>query len=178
MPGDKRRVRVIERSADAALAAMPVPLRMLDVGSGTGALLREMIVRVPNGEAYVGVDSSHRTAAAARRNSDARISFLCARAEALPFPDAHFDLVVSSMSFGHWTDQRRGVEELARVVHGTGTVVLVDRSAAWLRPDGRAHTPKAMTQLLVDAGLHVRKRESVYRTVYGLPCVQAFIARP
>jgi ubiquinone/menaquinone biosynthesis C-methylase UbiE len=38
---------VVERSADVAVAAMAVPLRVLDVGCGNGDLLREIVVRVP-----------------------------------------------------------------------------------------------------------------------------------
>jgi ubiquinone/menaquinone biosynthesis C-methylase UbiE len=168
--------KVIDRSADVALAAMPMPMSVLDVGCDTGRLLREVLVRLPYGESFVGVDPAAGLVARAREDSDARISFLCAEPESLPFPDKHFDLVVSSLSFGHWVDQKRGVEELARVVSDTGTVVLVDRSSRWIRGKGRARTPARMTALLAGAGLRVRKREIVYRLAYTVPIVRALIA--
>jgi SAM-dependent methyltransferase len=39
-----------------------------------------------------------------------------ALAERLPWPAATFDLVVSTTSFDHWTDQRAGLAECARVL--------------------------------------------------------------
>jgi ubiquinone/menaquinone biosynthesis C-methylase UbiE len=170
--------RIAERSADVALAAAPIPLRMLDVGCGTGLLLRELAVRVPTGEEFVGVDPAPRMLAAARRASDDRLSYVCAAVEALPFPDGHFDLVVSSTSFDHWADQPRGLAELARVVSRRGTVVIVDLAAAWLPRKGRARTPRLVTQLLTGAGLELRKRETVYRLGYLVPFVRAFVAGP
>jgi ubiquinone/menaquinone biosynthesis C-methylase UbiE len=167
---------VVERSADVALAAMPVPLRVLDVGCGTGALLREMVVRLPYGESYVGVDPAPRMLEVARLNSDPRIEFVRGVAEALPFPDASFDLVVTSTSFDHWADQRAGIAELARVVSDNGRVVLVDLAAAWLPSRGRARSPRKVNALLRAAGLTVQRRETVFRFAFTVPFVRAFIS--
>jgi ubiquinone/menaquinone biosynthesis C-methylase UbiE len=169
---------IVERSADVALAAMPVPLRVLDVGCGTGGLLREMVVRVPYSEAYVGVDPAPRMLAVARRDADPRVTFVRGVAEALPFPDESFDLVVSSVSFDHWADQRAGVEELARVVRDNGRVVLVDLSAIWLPGRGRVRSPRGVRRLLREAGLEIDRTEVVYRFAFSLPFVRAFIAFP
>lgn len=184
MARERWHARVLERSVDVALAAVPVPMRVLDVGCGTGEWLREVIQRVPYGETYMGVDVEQQTVEQqtveqARRDSDARITFRCAEAEALPFPDAYFDLVASTLSFHHWSDQRRGVEELARVVRDTGTVVLVDMSAGWVRRRKvDVRSPRAVTRLLTAAGLRVKRRESVHRFAFVLPYVRAFIAAP
>jgi ubiquinone/menaquinone biosynthesis C-methylase UbiE len=168
--------KVVERSADVALAAMPVPLRVLDVGCGTGGVLREMIVRVPYAHAYFGIDPDRKMIASALDESDPRITFVLGSAEALPFPDRCFDLVVTSLSLHHWADQSAGVAELARVVKGTGKVVVVDLSATWLRRKRRARTPKQMRTLLDQAGLRVDAGETLYRLAYSLPMVRAFIA--
>lgn len=173
-----KQLRLIERSADVALSAAPVPLRVLDVCSGSGALLREVVIRLPYGEAYVGIDPSPWAAAGAREDSDRRITFLCAEPDALPFPDAYFDLVVSCGAFEDWPDQAGGVDELARVVADTGTVVLVTRSAPWMRSGGRVTRPKHIIELLEGAGLRLIRRESVHRKGRLLPHVQAFIASP
>jgi SAM-dependent methyltransferase len=169
---------LVERTADVALSAMPIPLRVLDVGCGTGALLREIVVRVPYGELYVGIDPSQGMLEEARRTSDPRIRFIRGAAEALPFPDRYFDLVVTSASFHHWVDQRAGLEELARVVSDNGLVVLVDEAAGWLRQQGRARSPKSITRMLADVGLAVDRTETVYRAAYSVPLVRAFIAVP
>lgn len=179
LPGDHR---LVERSADTVLSAVPVPLRVLDVCSGSGALLRELIIRVPYGQAFVGVDPSPEAVAFAGLNSDRRIAFLCADPAGLPFPDANFDLVVAGATgrtcFDVWPDQRAGLAELARVVAQTGTVVLIARSAAWMRTGERATRPGDVAGLLDDVGLRVVARETVGRRWRALPLVRAFIAFP
>jgi ubiquinone/menaquinone biosynthesis C-methylase UbiE len=58
-----------------------------------------------------------------------------AAAEQLPFGNASFDLVVSTVSFAHWADQPAGLAEIARVLRPSGRLVLVDLFAiGWLRP--------------------------------------------
>jgi ubiquinone/menaquinone biosynthesis C-methylase UbiE len=44
-------------------------------------------------------------------------------AERLPFADASFDLVVSVLSFDHWSDQELGLAECARVLRPGGAPV-------------------------------------------------------
>jgi hypothetical protein len=46
--------------------------------------------------------------------ADDRLRFVVGTAERLPWPAATFDLVVSTTSFDHWTDQRAGLAERAR----------------------------------------------------------------
>ena len=58
---------------------------------------------------------------------DDRLSFSVGVAEQLPYPDGTFDLVVSSTSFDHWSDQQTGLRECARVLRPGGRLVLVDQ---------------------------------------------------
>lgn len=179
MPAEPRwHDRVVERAADTAVAAMSVPVRALDVGCGSGALLRELVARVPYCEAFVGLDSDPAALAGAEQLSDGRIDFVHGRAEALPFAEGSFDLVVSTTSFHHWRDQARGLAELRRVVAPRGRVVLVDVCAGPLRtitPDG-ARTAKQIATLLTDAGLDLQSSETLYRVAGILPLVRAFVA--
>lgn len=171
--------RVVNRSADVALTALQIPLRVLDVGCGTGALLRQMNARLPNVLELVGVDPAIEMIRLARERAEGIEQFLQANAEQLPFADAHFDLVVSTSSFDHWVDQQRGVREAARVLQPDGRFVLADLCAAWLsgsHEQGRARTPKAMTETLSRGGFEVERVDTIYR-VAGLPLVRAFTAR-
>jgi ubiquinone/menaquinone biosynthesis C-methylase UbiE len=171
--------KVVNRSADVALSAVQIPLRVLDVGCGTGALLRQMNARLPNVLELVGVDPAIEMIRLARERGEGIEQFLQANAEQLPFADDHFDLVVSTSSFDHWVDQQRGVAEVARVLHPDGRFVLADLCAAWLsgsHEQGRARTPKAITETLRRAGFEVEHVETIYRVV-GLPLVRAFTAR-
>ncbi len=52
--------------------------------------------------------------------------FQHAHAEDLPFPDAEFDLVLSTLTFHHWHDQPRGIAEVARVIAPGGRWLLAD----------------------------------------------------
>lgn len=169
---------IVDRSADVALTAVPVPLRVLDVGCGSGALLRQMNARLPNALELVGVDPAIEMVRIARERAEGIERFVQANAEQLPFEDDHFDLIVSTSSFDHWRDQARGLREVARVLHKSGRFVLADLCAGWLSGSheaGRARTPQAVTEVMTGAGLEIEKTETIYRVV-GLPLVRAFTA--
>ena len=170
------RAKVALRSADVALANTPIPLRVLDVGCGTG-VLREMVDRVPNVLEIVGVDPSEGMLHIAREDSPDQIRFVRAGAERMPFEDGRFDLVVSTMSFHHWHVQHAGLAEIARVLAPSGTFVLIDLSGRWIRrTPGRENVrnPSEIVAAVRSARMRVTKREVVKRK-FGLPYVQAFI---
>ena len=58
-------------------------------------------------------------------------------AEALPFQDQAFDIVLAILTVHHWSDQKRGLEECARVARD-GVVILTwdpDADGFWLVRD-------------------------------------------
>ena len=91
-------------------------------------------------------------------NDDERLTFVTGVAEQLPYADASMDLVVSSTSFDHWSDQGAGLAECARVLRPSGYLVLVDQFSQWLIPTlavsrrGKARTRRRATALLLGAG--------------------------
>jgi ubiquinone/menaquinone biosynthesis C-methylase UbiE len=170
---------VVNRSADVALETVQIPLRVLDIGCGTGALLRQMNARLPNVLELVGVDPALEMVRLAQERAEGKERFVQANAEQLPFEDHHFDLVVSTSSFDHWVDQRRGVAEAARVLSRDGRFVLADLAASWLSGSheaGRARTVKTITEVLTGAGLEIERVATIYRVV-GMPLVRAFVTR-
>ena len=86
--------------------------------------------------------------------ADPRVRFLAGTAEQLPGPDGGFDLVVTTTSFDHWTDQQAGLRECARVLAPGGHLVLVDQFSALYLPTlvgsrrGKARTRRRATRLL------------------------------
>lgn len=76
------------------------PVSLLDIGSGTGALLQKLVGRYPAAE-LVGLDMAYGMGVTARERlaDNRRVSFITADAERLPFVDAAFDLVVSTSTF-------------------------------------------------------------------------------
>ncbi|HWF27958.1 MAG TPA: class I SAM-dependent methyltransferase [Mycobacterium sp.] len=95
---------------------------------------------------------------ARRLTHDDRLSFALGVAEHLSYPDASIDLVVSSTSFDHWSDQLAGLAECARVLRPDGHLVLVDQFSRWLVPTlalgrrGKARTRRRADRLLLRAG--------------------------
>ncbi|HYZ54514.1 MAG TPA: methyltransferase domain-containing protein [Streptosporangiaceae bacterium] len=89
-------------------------------------------------------------------------------AERLPFNDDAFDLIISTTSFDHWTDQQQGLTECARVLVPGGRLVLTDLFSACLWPTlvssrrSKARTKARATRLLTGAGLHSLQWHALY----------------
>ena len=99
------------------------PARVLDVGTGTGAVARLVAARLPEAE-IEGVDVSERMIDEARRLTDApRVRFRVADAQKLPFPDGSFDLVTLGNMIPFF-------DELARVTAPGGHVLVAYSAGA------------------------------------------------
>src|SRR6185437_13258598 len=169
---------IAERTAGLALATVPDPRRVLDVGCGTGYLLRALASRRPAIERLDGVNPAPTMVAVAEASTaTGRLHCRTGVVEDLPYPDGTFDLVVSTTSFDHWSDQRAGLGECARVLRPGGALVLVDQFSTWLAPTlmvthrGKARTRQRCTRLLIDAGF----RPPTWHPLYT-PLVKAVTA--
>lgn len=150
---------ISERACRLALGLSPQPQDVLDVGCGTGYLLGLLAAALPDPLELAGVDPApSMVEVATSRATDSRLHFSQGVAEQLPFPDARFDLVVSTTSFDHWTDQPRGLAECARVLRPGGRLVLADQFSNWLLPTlligrrGKARTMRLASRLVAAAG--------------------------
>ena len=65
----------------------------------------------------------------APRAAGARASFLLGDAEALPLPDASFDVALSECSLCTFPDKPRAIAEMARVVRPGGSIAIADVTA-------------------------------------------------
>jgi ubiquinone/menaquinone biosynthesis C-methylase UbiE len=54
--------------------------------------------------------------------------FLTGHAEALALASSSVDVVTTTFSFHHWSDQAAGLREIARVLRAGGTLLLLDPS--------------------------------------------------
>lgn len=130
---------------------------VLDIGCGTGRLLRDVRARWPKGE-LIGVDPAEGMIAVAR-NLTPEATLLVGMAEALPLGAGSIDVALSTLSFHHWRDQAAALREIARVLRPGGRFVLVDVSAPhWLGRlfgNPRARDGRARRRLFAQAGLRV-----------------------
>jgi ubiquinone/menaquinone biosynthesis C-methylase UbiE len=99
--------------------------RVLDVGCGTGNYARSLVS--VTGCRVSGVEPSARMRDRAI-SATAWEALLEARAEQLPFPDATFDLVMSTDVIHHVSDRNAYFAEAARVLRPGGHVVTVTDS--------------------------------------------------
>ena len=113
--------------------------RVLDVGCGRGLVLLAAARRLPAGRA-VGIDlwqtqdQSGNARDTTLRNATAegvadRIELHTGDMRTLPFPDASFDAVVSSLAVHNVPDadgRARAVQEMLRVLQPGGTLLLAD----------------------------------------------------
>lgn len=141
------------------------PRRILDVGCGTGRLLAAAACVFPDA-ALAGVDVSRAMLSVARTVRLAGDAVLVqAAVEQLPFGDCSFDLVVSTISFRHWPDQRAGMCEIHRVLTPGAHLILADvfavrRQSLFTRMTRRALPPPRLVQpALAAAGFGVQTVE-------------------
>lgn len=119
-----RHAVVQKRVLDRLLRLLPsgtAPRRILDIGSGTGALLQKLAALYPDSR-LTGADMAFGMGLAARERvaGNCRIEFVTADAEHLPFAESSFDLVLSTSTF-QWLERLEpAFGELKRVLRPGG----------------------------------------------------------
>jgi ubiquinone/menaquinone biosynthesis C-methylase UbiE len=145
----------VHRGVLARIPAGFTPTGVLDIGCGTGRLLRRMQKRWP-AAALTGVDLAEGMVAQARRQTTGA-TIHQAPAEHLPLANDSVDLVTSTVSFHHWSDQAQGIGEAVRVLRRGGLFILADMSIS------RHGHPLARSQvraMFESAGLSIRSQNS------------------
>ncbi len=138
---------------------------VLDVGCGTGTLALVAKRQVGNG-AVAGIDASPEMIQRARHKAgraSLQLKFEVASADALPFPDGSFDVVLCTVTLHHLRRSMRSaaVAEMRRVLKPSGRVLLADfvfgkkRTVAGLLHHHIGMKPDELTQLAEAAGMRV-----------------------
>lgn len=144
------------------------PVRILDVGCGTGVFASRLRAALPHVEVY-GVDL---VAEMLRKGRDrwrlhrGHVFPVQGDSERLPFASGSFDFVTCSNSFHHYPRQDRAVFEMRRVLKPGGRLLIVDGyrdgllgwfifdvCVAAIEGDVHHASARRMRELMEDAGL-------------------------
>lgn len=126
--------------------------RVLEVGSGTGVLTRDVAVAVGPRGRVVGVDPSRILVSAARRLArerglDARVDFRVGNGARLVAPANRFDCALAMTVLLHVPDSDAIVRELTRVTKPGGVVGVQDQDLGSLVLD---HPDRVLTRRILD----------------------------
>ena len=172
------RDRSIRRLRDWALttAAVGPGLRVVDVGSGTGTMTRELAAVAGSTGSVTGVEPNPVLRALAEERAAAAGSsarFVDGLAARLPFADGSVDVVWCERVLQHLDDPEAAVLEVARVLAPGGRAVLLDSdhdtrviaglepavartlNDAFLRRTASPRVGRTIPQLVVRAGLEL-----------------------
>lgn len=128
--GDYSRIadEVIPRLGERLVRAVPIGpgTKVLDIGAGTG---NAAIPAAASGAEVVASDLAPELFEAGRRNAEAagvQLRWEQADAEALPYADGEFDVVISCVGIMFAPFHRAAADELVRVTRSGGSIGLVN----------------------------------------------------
>lgn len=98
---------------------------LLDVGCGTGELLKYLISKYPSIRFY-GVDISEKMLEVAQSKLTESVNLLLGDAENLPFDNDVFDFVICNDSFHHYPNPQKAIFEFHRVLQNKGILLISD----------------------------------------------------
>lgn len=116
---------------------IPESARILEVGCGTGVVLRSLAKKSGFSGKGVGVDHCESFIEAARRyavqeNVEGYLEFNIGDAHKLDFNDGEFDIVICHTVISHVTEPVKILEEMSRVTKKGGTIAIFDGDYASL----------------------------------------------
>ena len=169
-------VRLLAFGGEKALRAETIRLAevrpgasVLDVGCGTGTLTLQAKAAAGNQGTVYGIDAAPEMIEVARQKAAGKqqdVRFQVSLIEALQFPDATFDVVLSSMMMHHLPDdlKRAGLAEFYRVLKPGGRLVIVDIK----------ETSNAVQHLSLTGLIHSRAKTGI-QSLNALLTAQGFV---
>lgn len=133
---------------------------ILDIGSGPGFLAKDVATCVGPTGSVQGIDLAENMIEAGRKlcADQPWAEFQLGDAMSLPYPDANFDVVVSTQVYEYVSDLEGALSEFARVLRPGGRGIIVDTD--WAAPYWNA-TDIALRDRVIEA--------------WSEHCVQAFV---
>ena len=124
---DRRWSSYIDGSVRETVSRMAIRSgdRVLDIGCGTGVLLRLLSDTVPDLTVF-GIDLCPEMIAVAKRRLPGSAGLAEGRVDALPFADESFDIAVSTSAFHYFRAPQRALREMRRVLRVGGRLLITD----------------------------------------------------
>jgi len=124
---DEKWAFYVEATTRETLRRLPLSAAswVLDVGCGTGELLRRVRANVPDA-VLAGLDPVPEMLDVAREKLSGRDDLRVGYADRLPWNAGTFDVVVSCNMFHYISEPLTALREMARVLRPTGALVLTD----------------------------------------------------
>jgi demethylmenaquinone methyltransferase/2-methoxy-6-polyprenyl-1,4-benzoquinol methylase len=97
---------------------------VLDVGTGTGLVAREVVHLLASSGRVIGLDPSFKMMAAGRHRSG--VDFVQGVGECLPFSEGRFDFITMGYALRHVPDLDQAFSEYLRVLKPGGKVLLLE----------------------------------------------------
>jgi SAM-dependent methyltransferase len=137
--------------------------RVLDVGTGRGGFVEELIAELKDYDEIIGidVDASLGEDFAKRFASHPRVRFEVMDAMSMAFDDGSFDTVSIAGSLHHLGNPRSGLQEMLRVLRPGGRFIVVE-----MYRDGQSETQQTHVMLHHWWAAIDRLRGTVHRTTY------------
>ena len=111
--GQERRLQMVLKAAGNCIQG-----RILENGCGVGVYLERLVLL---SQTAVGLESDFLRAQEALKRAE---HVLCAVGEALPFPNDHFDTILSHEVLEHVQDDRAYIEEMVRSLRRGGRIII------------------------------------------------------
>ena len=130
---------------------------ILDIGCGTGTLLYMLLDEKPQVRGY-GLDVSENMLTQAKEKLKKYVELVYGEAEALPYDNKKFDLVVMVDSFNYFINPEQAIKEAYRVLKPGGTLVLADKVIRGFRrlfKENNAYLESEVKALFRKAGFDV-----------------------
>lgn len=124
---DEKWAFYVEATTRETLKRLQVPSagQVLDAGCGTGELLSRIAGQYPQAH-LSGIDPVPEMLAVARNKLPGGVELRVGYANALPWPDESFDVVVSCNMFNYITHPVPAIREMTRVLRRAGKLVVTD----------------------------------------------------
>lgn len=163
---DDKKFEDIDAKLDRVVAMSHVRpgMRILDVGTGTGAVIPALLKAMDNHGSIVAVDISERMLDAAKGKGFPEIvSFVRADFEELELPEQSFDRVICNAVLPHFTDKARALARAFTLLRPRGLIIVshpigreavnkIHRDSDSVVTEDRVPAAEAMKSLLERAG--------------------------